>query len=74
MLKTYKMEPIEKKKFIYPGVFAGLIYAGVMAGFDYSDSMSFSLYQFLINFILFGTFMAVINYFALRRARKKNKK
>ncbi|MBQ0768951.1 MAG: hypothetical protein KBT58_06635 [Bizionia sp.] len=68
------MEPIEKKKFIYPGLFAGLIYAGIMAGFDYSDSLSFSLNRFLINFVLFGGFMAAINYFALRRARKKNKK
>ena len=73
MLKTYKMEPINKKKFIYPGLFAGLIYAGVMAAFDYSDDNSFSISSFLINFILFGSFMAAINYFSLRRARKNKK-
>ncbi|TYB76614.1 hypothetical protein ES677_06520 [Bizionia gelidisalsuginis] len=67
------MEPIDKKKYLYPGAFAGLVFAGVMAAFDYNDDILFSISKFLMNFILFGGFMAAINYFSLRKARKNKK-
>jgi len=33
------MTRIDKKKYILPGIFAGLVYAGVMAAFDYNDDV-----------------------------------
>ncbi|SDZ91585.1 hypothetical protein [Bizionia paragorgiae] len=65
------MTRIDKKKYILPGIFAGLVYAGVMAAFDYNDDVPFSIFKFLIHFFLFGLFMAGINYYSLRKAGKK---
>ncbi|MGB1314026.1 hypothetical protein [Bizionia paragorgiae] len=67
------MTRIDKKKYILPGIFAGLVYAGVMAAFDYYDDLPFAIGSFLLNFFFFGLFMSVFNYFSLKRSLKKKK-
>lgn len=60
-------------KILISGLSAGLVYAGIMALFNYAEDEAFNLNNFIINFLFFGIFMALLTWFNLKRQEKKNK-
>ena len=62
------MKDITKLK-IRTGVLAGLIFALIIAGFNYYNEEVFSVFRFLLHFVLFGVFMG---FFAKDRSKKES--
>lgn len=48
----------------------GAVYAGLIAMFDWNDGKPFSITRFVLNFIILGVIMSIINYFNYRRNKK----
>ena len=59
------------KSLIIGGCVGGGVYAAIMAAFDYYDEQEFSLWKFVINFLIFGGFMTLTTWYSLKRANKK---
>jgi len=60
------------KTIIMGGLIGGIAYAFIMAGFDYSDGQNFRIWRFLLNVIIFGTFMAIMNIYNIKKQTKEN--
>ncbi|MDH7914262.1 hypothetical protein [Winogradskyella sp. SYSU M77433] len=61
------------KTIIIGGLIGGIAYASIMAGFDYSDGQDFRVWRFLLNAIIFGTFMAIMNIYNIKKQTEENK-
>lgn len=59
------------KSLLIGGCVGGGVYAAIMAAFDYYDEQEFSLWKFVINFLIFGGFMTLTTWYSLKRANKK---
>ncbi|MCX7549173.1 hypothetical protein OS188_14545 [Xanthomarina sp. F1114] len=61
------------KSIIKSGLFSGIVYAGLMAGFDYSDGQDFKIWKFIFHASFFGTFMALMTRYNLKKQADKEK-
>ncbi|RXG30146.1 hypothetical protein [Leeuwenhoekiella palythoae] len=59
------------KSLLIGGCVGGGVYAAIMAAFDYYDGQEFSLWKFVINFLIFGGFMTLTTWYSLKKADKK---
>ncbi len=55
------------KQIIKKFFLAGLIYASFMAGYDYFNKEAFNIMYFIINAFFFGSVIATVEYFKLKK-------
>lgn len=59
------------KSLLIGGCVGGGVYAAIMAAFDYYYGQEFSLWKFVINFLIFGGFMTLTTWYSLKHSDKK---
>ncbi|HBO28296.1 MAG TPA: hypothetical protein DIV44_15600 [Leeuwenhoekiella sp.] len=59
------------KSLLIGGCVGGGVYAAIMAAFDYYDEQEFSLWKFVINFLIFGGSNAFITWYSFKHVDKK---
>lgn len=60
------------KKFLIAGLVSGFVFAGIMALFDLYNHEPFSLWKFIIYFLIMGFFNGFLQYRAQRNFDKNN--
>ena len=55
-----------KKKFVFAGIVSGLLGAGGMALYDHYNQQSFSIWKFVMFFLIIGILNSYLQYLAQR--------
>lgn len=53
------------------GVISGVMFTLIMSAFDYYEGLGFNPQKALFQFLFFGIFMGIWNYFTLKRKAKR---
>jgi hypothetical protein len=61
----------QTKSIIIGGLVGGIVYASIMAGFDFSDGQNFRIWRFILNALIFGTFMGLMTRYNIKKQLKK---
>ena len=59
------------KSIIIGGLVGGIVYASIMTGFDFADGQNFRIWRFILNALIFGTFMGFMTRYNIKKQLEK---